>query len=137
MKEIVINSCYGGFSLSEEGVKHYAKLKGINLFVKKTGFFNNYWTIENPNIPHLEKEWAAMSNEQRTEQNNYFKDFTIDERGFMRDDPLLVQTVKDLKNKANGSYAKLKVVKIPDDVRWTIEEYDGNEHVAEVHETWG
>jgi hypothetical protein len=28
------------------------------------------------------------------------------------------------------------VVTIPDDVAWTIEEYDGNEWVAEVHRTW-
>jgi hypothetical protein len=27
-------------------------------------------------------------------------------------------------------------VDIPDDVNWYIEEYDGNEHVAERHRTW-
>jgi hypothetical protein len=27
-------------------------------------------------------------------------------------------------------------VDIPDDVKWEIEEYDGNEWVAEVHRTW-
>lgn len=35
-----------------------------------------------------------------------------------------------------GRYAELKVVEIPDDVKWTIEEYDGWEHVAEKHRVW-
>jgi len=30
----------------------------------------------------------------------------------------------------------LAIVEIPDDVEYTIEEYDGNEHVAEAHRTW-
>jgi hypothetical protein len=36
----------------------------------------------------------------------------------------------------NGGYSDLKVVEIPDDVEWYIEEYDGMEHVAESHRTW-
>ena len=31
----------------------------------------------------------------------------------------------------------LKIIEIPDDVDWIIEEYDGNEWVAEKHRTWG
>lgn len=53
-----------------------------------------------------------------------------------RDDPHLVQTVLELGRKANGPYAELKVVTIPDDVEWQIDEYDGNEWIAEVHRTW-
>jgi len=37
---------------------------------------------------------------------------------------------------AAGSYCTLKVVEIPDDVQWQIEEYDGHEWVAERHRTW-
>ena len=54
-----------------------------------------------------------------------------------RDDPVLVKIVEDLGAEANGNYAKLKVVEIPDDVDWVIEEYDGKEQVAEKHRTWG
>lgn len=53
-----------------------------------------------------------------------------------RDDPLLVQVVQELKEQANGRFARLKVVEIPDDVEWTIDEYDGLEWVAEAHRTW-
>jgi hypothetical protein len=38
--------------------------------------------------------------------------------------------------KASGRFACLKVIEIPEDVDWYIEEYDGNEWVAEKHRTW-
>lgn len=48
----------------------------------------------------------------------------------------LVAVVEELGERANGQYADLKVVEIPDDVVWEIHEYDGNEWVAEAHRTW-
>lgn len=53
-----------------------------------------------------------------------------------RDCSWLVATVKALGEEANGDYADLKVVIIPDDVEWTVHEYDGTEWVAEAHRTW-
>jgi len=53
-----------------------------------------------------------------------------------RDDPLLVQIVEELGIEANGEFARLKVVEIPDDVEWYVDEYDGTEWVAEVHRVW-
>ena len=53
-----------------------------------------------------------------------------------RSDPHLVQTVLELGAAANAKYANLKVVTIPDDVEWQIDEYDGNEWVCEKHRTW-
>lgn len=53
-----------------------------------------------------------------------------------RSDPHLVKTVLELGAAANAKYANLKVVTIPDDVEWQIDEYDGNEWIAEVHRTW-
>lgn len=94
MTKIVINTCHGGFSLSDEGILWYAALKGIE-----------------PS-----------------------KDFYS--REIPRDDPELVQTVHELGRKADGAYAELKIVEIPDDVEWQIEEYDGREWVAEKHRTW-
>jgi hypothetical protein len=44
--------------------------------------------------------------------------------------------VLELGEAANGRCAELKVVEIPDDVEWQIEEYDGLEWVAEKHRTW-
>ena len=47
-----------------------------------------------------------------------------------------MKCVETLGDKASGNSARLRIVEIPDDVEWKIEEYDGYEHVAEVHRTW-
>lgn len=54
-----------------------------------------------------------------------------------RDCHRLVAVVQALGEDADGPYARLKIVTIPDDVEWTIHEYDGAEWVAEAHRTWG
>ena len=53
-----------------------------------------------------------------------------------RDCPRLLATVKALGDRAESTYAHLKIVTIPDDVTWTIMEYEGAEWVAEAHRTW-
>lgn len=53
-----------------------------------------------------------------------------------RNDPALIECVTILGEEANESYSKLKIVEIPDDVDWEIEEYDGKEWVSEAHRTW-
>ena len=53
-----------------------------------------------------------------------------------RDCSHLVQVVEELGESADTRYANLKVVEIPDDVEWTIHDYDGMEWVAEAHRTW-
>ncbi|MBQ0125428.1 MAG: hypothetical protein KBS59_03785 [Clostridiales bacterium] len=53
-----------------------------------------------------------------------------------RNDPKLVACVEALGEKANGRGASLRVVEVPDDVEWNIEEYDGMETIEEVHRTW-
>ena len=53
-----------------------------------------------------------------------------------RNNQHLVCVVKELGELANGRFAKLKIVEIPDGVEWKIAEYDGLEWVAEKHRTW-
>ena len=53
-----------------------------------------------------------------------------------RDCPVLVSMVEEQGSAMNSDYSELKVVEIPDDVEWYIEEYDGMEWVAEAHRTW-
>ena len=89
--KIVINSCYGGFSISDKALALYN-------------------TLANTNVQSV--------------------------RNFERNDPVLVQVVETLGDKANGRCAKLRIVEIPDNVNWEISEYDGNESVEEVHRSW-
>ncbi len=53
-----------------------------------------------------------------------------------RSDPKLVDCVEKLGESANGRFANLLVVEIPDDVEWHIEEYDGIESIHENHRVW-
>ena len=53
-----------------------------------------------------------------------------------RDDRMLVQVVEELAAEANGHCAALKIVEIPPDVRWQIENAHGVECVSEVHREW-
>jgi hypothetical protein len=115
MKKIVINKCHGGFGLSDDAVMRYGELAGLNL-VKTDGKF----------------EGSLFYKEGRVDNEHFFYDGNIE-----RDDKYLVQVVEEMSDKACGRYAELKVVEIPDGAQWQIEEYDGWEHIAEKHRTWG
>lgn len=58
------------------------------------------------------------------------------DRDIPRDDPALVRVAEEIPRDKGYAFAELKVVEIPDDVEWEIQEYDGNEWVAEKHRTW-
>lgn len=55
---------------------------------------------------------------------------------FRRDDPALVQVVELLGPNASLCPGDLKVVEVPVDVQWIIQECDGAEWIAETHRTW-
>lgn len=93
MPKIVINTVYGGFSLSQKAVDMLNARKG------KQEEESDYWRIG-------------------------------------RDDSDLVAIVENLGLEADGRYASLKVVEIPDGVDWMIQDYDGIEWIAEKHRTW-
>lgn len=77
----------------------------------------------------ISKEALALFNEREGA-------ITTNEYSINRNDFILVQIVEQLGEAANGKFAELKVVEIPDDVQWQIEDYDGVEWVAEKHRTW-
>lgn len=64
------------------------------------------------------------------------QDKTFYDGAIARDDSVLINIVESLGNKADGPHAELKILEIPDDVDWVIEEYGGVEWVAETHRTW-
>ena len=138
--KVIINKCHGGFSLSHEAVMRYFEIKGITVYPEhhKTWGFWTYWTVK-PEDRMESKEGEAfysMSMEDRLYYNQKQAEQTFWERSVSRDDPAMVQAVEELGAKANGPHAELEIVEIPDSVDYTIEEYDGLEHVAEAHRTW-
>lgn len=145
IQRIVINSKHGGFGLSEAAVLRYLELRGIDVWVEpREGRYLStgplYWLV--PPGPHRAKydpspeAWASMTMPERQAHNRLLESQMFYGRDIARDDPVLVQVVEELGAAANGKYAELKVVDIPSDVEWTIEEYDGAEWIAEKHRTW-
>lgn len=150
MQRVVINACFGGFSLSHDGERAYLERQGKQAFfytddrnsaprpsdrdlvriddLDPSSYLLTYTSTRDFGI---RVDHATFWGDGNKTPEWYFND-----RDLKRDDPDLVAVVEDLGHKADGTHANLEVVEIPDDVQWQIEEYDGLEHVAEAHRTW-
>lgn len=55
-----------------------------------------------------------------------------------RIDSKLVEVVEKLGDAANGPFSVLRIIEIPDDIEWTIEDRDedGWEQIVEKHRVW-
>ena len=106
MTKIVYNGCYGGFSLSAAAMRRYAEIKG--------------WQYREPDgsIWHS----GCMIDSQGEELSEY------DLEGH-RTDPVLVQVVEELGERANGMCAELRIYEIVAGTKYRIDEYDGLEHI--------
>ena len=55
-----------------------------------------------------------------------------------RDSAILLQVIDELgAQESSGPHAELKVIEVPEGVKWHIGEYDGMEWIAEDHRQWG
>jgi hypothetical protein len=54
-----------------------------------------------------------------------------------RDDPVLIKVVESFGDAASGPYCSLKIIEIPDNVKWEIcEDCNGSEYVREISRYW-
>lgn len=114
MKKIVINKSYERFCLSHKAFLRLREL-GQQEALRETDH-GAYWPdAATPGEPSLNQCGVLIP----------------------RDDEKLVRVVEELRGEANGHCAELKVVSIPDEVKWEIAKTDGVEHVCEIHRTWG
>lgn len=130
--KVVINSCFGGFWLSTEWINYYLWLKWINPHrYRQDSFKEPSRKIESKEATIWDNVYTEDNGEEFIGDGNwFFCSYKID-----RTDPLLIKTVEDLWVKANRKCASLKIVEIPDWTDYEINEYDWNEHIAEVHRT--
>lgn len=115
--KIVINREFGGFGLSDKAFERLLERKGIEFETSTKYEMTHYWQPG-----HVGDD-----------------DFYISHYDFYenRSDPDLIAVIEELGEEvAGGRFASLRIVDIPDDVKWHIHEYDGLEHVAEDHRTW-
>jgi hypothetical protein len=153
--KIVINSCYGGFSLSPQGLKEYARLNGRECYFFKGGLGSTRQAIDMPkkgdmfwdafttsDIDEINKisnsnGWASMTKEQKDKFNDEYEKINLRHYEISRTDKNLINVVESMGSDASGACASLRVVEIPDGINYEIDEYDGNETIRESHRTWG
>ena len=114
--KIVVNSCFGGFGLSHKAVMLYAQKKGLTLYPKLGSF----------------RLWEYYTTPDMDSRSYFYLEGDVE-----RNDPTLVEVVEELGKAADGSYARLRIVEIPDGAAWEIDEYDGQESVREPSRHWG
>jgi hypothetical protein len=105
--KIAINRDYGSFDLSDEAYSFIAKHKG--------------WQHACDDYDH--SYWIGNA--------NYLYASDLD-----RNDPVLIQCIEALGESVNGIHSDIKIVEVPSNVDWYIDDYDGSEWVAERHRTW-
>ena len=129
-KKVVINACYGGFGLSGEAKRQLIGCGHVKLIAP-----SEYYGVRDGWEKHFAEDMKR--GDQAFGITVYEEKVVCDEHGREdRDCRRLVAVVEALGKAANGAYAELRVVEIPADVQYEIDEYDGLEHIAEVHRTW-
>ena len=113
-RKILINTDYSSFGLSDKAVELYLNKKGIK------------FTTEKKSSAFSDRRFIFYVNKE------YFS-----EHDLKRDDLVLIETVEELGLKeAADCFSSLKIVEIPYEIEWTLQNYDGNEWIAEKHRTW-
>lgn len=141
--ELVVNKCYGGFGISVEALKLLV-IRGAACVSTHTP--KKYYGGE------TRKDWSEKWERDFEKYKNIGDGFKAHPDGFnlykdgilygferdyeLRTDKDLIEVVRLLGDSANGMFAELKIVDIPDGINWEIDDYDGIETVREAHRTW-
>jgi hypothetical protein len=120
--KVAINRCFGGFGISNEAFEKLLDRKGIA--------FDKVEATEDRKLMGASYYEAGHSGDD----DHYLSDYDMTQD---RADVDLIAVIEEMGAAANSWAADIAIVEIPDDVKWHIHEYDGLEHVAEDHRTWG
>lgn len=120
--KVVINRCFGGFGLSDAAVEECLR-RGMTV------------TTYNPDGRPLDRKADFQDEGPKCRTGRRYYAPRHYEPAF-RSHPVVVAVVEEMGKKADGPYAKLQVVEVPDGVDWEIDEYDGHEEIHEKHRSW-
>ena len=140
--KIVINSCYGGFSLSPKGEQRYLELQGCKSYFYKQSKYNYADnTLEFKRVDNIDDVPDIFFYCTTYDQGKTISDYPKDVfhcRNLERSDPILVQVVEELGTEADGKCANLEVVDIEKGRWFKIDEYDGYETVQyrDIDDEW-
>jgi hypothetical protein len=138
--KIAINRCYGGFDPSMAVEKEYLRRKGKEaFFYKQTKYKHSEGVDEyirvNPGESNyimaftLTKDLGEITND--LPDDDFFMMSSVE-----RNDPDLIAALETCAGNRDTNVSKIEIVEIPDDVKYTIEDYDGVESIHEVHRSW-
>jgi hypothetical protein len=144
--EIILNKDYGGFGLSEKAKALIIKRKGMPFYPYAEISYDNDKNFRKvpekeildgtfESVSRLERIiWASKNFGELTTDDKLWSEPTLfgcrDDRlshKVLRVDKDAIEVVKELGEKANGDFALLKVVSIPDGSYYYIDSYDGKE----------
>lgn len=140
MKKVILNKCYGGFDVSEEAYKLYAKKKGLKLYMYEADFsqrpikYTKVKKSSNIFTQYFTKDFGDSFVGISICGDEYFLNLNDEHR----EDETLIEVVEELGNKASGKMGELVVVEIPDEVAkdYVIDDYDGIETLHQRVEVW-
>ena len=138
MKKVILNKCFGGFDVSKEAYMLYAKKKGLTLYLYESECINRkfiYKKVNDDNSIFRHYFIKDMGDNVEISNEDYEK-YCLYLKDEHREDPILIEVVEELGEKASGRFGNLKVVEIPDDLEYVIDEYDGIETLHQKVEEW-
>ncbi len=143
--KVVLNRSYGGFELSPEAIRLYAKYANINVYF--------YEQVKYLRRDHYD-EWRKVPDDEELDRLGSYVTSLYDlgysfrklpddlcpfiDNDIDRTDENLIRTVEELGSKSFGKYAHLEIFDLPNDafVDTHIENEDGIETIHKNHEYW-
>ncbi len=105
-KKVILNKCYGGFDVSEEGYRLYCQKKGLPCRFYRGSCYTD--GLKDGVRPKSDRDCLLLYEEYR-------------------EDPTLIEVVEELGEKANTNFSELEVVEIPGGMDYYVDDYDGIE----------
>ena len=118
--KIAVNKCFGGFDLSDKVCEKLIEL-GIPHFksCEEMGKDYNGLYVVDSDYPSLEKYYTNLSDKEN------------------RTNPLLIQAIEEVGEKeSSGRFGEIRIIEIPDNIEYEIDDYDGIESIHECHRSW-
>ena len=144
--KIIINNCFGGFGISNNALVELMRRKGKEIYFYEMIFDDSdKYTYaktdadnENLFVTAVCKDFGEVLIPENDEQSDEFEKHFINKSDTKwRTDNDLINLLEEKGSKyVSGPCSSLKIVEIPDDVEWGVEEYDGSEWISEKHRTW-
>lgn len=141
MQKIVISTNNTGLVLSQEAMKMYLKLIGKDCFFYNIDFLEGILNevIDSSEFSYVYTKHLESGSPSSDLTDEYFFNFD----SIQRTDENIIKVIEELGNKAGWKYddfntVEFKVVEIPDDVDWYIDEYEAcdGEFIRETSRTW-